>query len=116
MCWWRFTTRRSWHAPGELGAEIIGVNNRDLRDFSVDVGRTAALIDRMPPGAIVVSESGISSAGQLEELQALGVHAVLVGETLMRAPDPAAALAELRSLGTPLPTFRSPSHPPIILP
>ena len=52
----------------------------------------------MPPGAIVVSESGISSAAQLDALQAQGVDAVLVGETLMRAEDPAAALRGLRSL------------------
>jgi indole-3-glycerol phosphate synthase len=50
----------------------------------------------MPPQAIVVSESGISSARQLEQLEQQGVHAVLVGETLMRAEDPAAALADLR--------------------
>ncbi|MGO9490418.1 MAG: indole-3-glycerol phosphate synthase TrpC [Solirubrobacteraceae bacterium] len=81
----------------DLGADIIGVNNRDLRDFSVDLARTAALLDRMPAGAIVVSESGISSPAQLAHLEALGVHAVLVGETLMRAPDPAAALGVLRS-------------------
>jgi indole-3-glycerol phosphate synthase len=79
------------------GAEIIGVNNRDLRDFSVDVARTSRLIGRMPAGALVVSESGISSAGQLALLQEQGVDAVLVGETLMRAGDPAAALADLRS-------------------
>jgi indole-3-glycerol phosphate synthase len=82
---------------GEVGAEIIGVNNRDLRDFSVDLGRTAELMDRMPPGAIVVSESGIGAAAQLEALEQLGVHAVLVGETLMRAPDPAAAIRDLTS-------------------
>ncbi|MCW3033706.1 MAG: indole-3-glycerol phosphate synthase TrpC [Solirubrobacterales bacterium] len=80
-----------------LGARIIGVNNRDLRDFSVDVERTSRLMAAMPPGALVVSESGISSAAQLAALERAGVHAVLVGETLMRAADPAAALAELRS-------------------
>jgi indole-3-glycerol phosphate synthase len=91
------------HDTGELaraaalGAEIIGVNNRDLRDFSVDLDRTARLMSAMPPGAIVVSESGISSAAQLVSLQAQGVGAVLVGETLMRAEDPAAALRSLRS-------------------
>jgi indole-3-glycerol phosphate synthase len=79
-----------------LGGELIGINNRDLRDFSVDVSRTESLLDAIPSGVIVVSESGISSREQLERLRALGVQAVLVGETLMRAPDPAAALADLR--------------------
>ncbi len=80
----------------ELGADLIGINNRDLRDFSVDVRRTFELLDEIPPGVAVVSESGIAAAGQLRELQARGVQAVLVGETLMRARDPEAALRELR--------------------
>jgi len=80
-----------------IGPAIVGVNNRDLRDFSVDVERTSELMDAMPAGALVVSESGISSAAQLAALEGQGVDAVLVGETLMRAPDPAAALVELRS-------------------
>jgi indole-3-glycerol phosphate synthase len=80
-----------------IGAAIIGINNRDLRDFSVDVQRTASLMDRMPAETIVVSESGIGSSAQLARLQERGVHAVLVGETLMRAEDPGAALGYLRS-------------------
>ncbi len=56
----------------EAGAEIVGVNNRDLRDFSVDVQRTEALMEHMPAGIIVVSESGIARAEQLERLQAAG--------------------------------------------
>jgi indole-3-glycerol phosphate synthase len=79
-----------------VGAEIIGVNNRDLRDFSVEVERTARLIPEMPPGALVVSESGIARPEQLARLQQQGADAVLVGETLMRAGDPAVALADLR--------------------
>jgi indole-3-glycerol phosphate synthase len=78
-----------------IGARLIGVNNRDLRDFTVDVGRTSQLLGEMPPGAIVVSESGISTAGQLHDLEREGVAAVLVGETLMRASDPQRALASL---------------------
>jgi indole-3-glycerol phosphate synthase len=81
----------------ELGADIIGVNNRDLRDFSVDVQRTERLMDDLAPGVAVVSESGIATADQLRSLQERGVQAVLVGETLMRAADPAAALRELTS-------------------
>jgi indole-3-glycerol phosphate synthase len=82
----------------EAGAELIGVNNRDLRDFSVDVGRTERLLARVPDGTAVVSESGIGAPEQVRRLAGLGVDAVLVGESLMRAPDPAAALALLRSL------------------
>jgi indole-3-glycerol phosphate synthase len=78
------------------GAEIVGVNNRDLRDFSVDIARTERLLGAMPPGVVVVSESGIAAPEQLHRLRERGVHAVLVGETLMRAPDPAAALRALK--------------------
>jgi len=78
------------------GASLIGVNNRDLHDFSVDISRTSQLMSDMPPGATVVSESGISQPEQLRELEAQGVAAVLVGEALMRAPDPGTALCVLR--------------------
>jgi indole-3-glycerol phosphate synthase len=79
----------------DVGADIVGVNNRDLRDFSVDVQRTERLMDAIPSGVNVVSESGISSAGQISRLRARGVSAVLVGESLMRSGDPAAALQAL---------------------
>jgi indole-3-glycerol phosphate synthase len=79
----------------QVGARLIGVNNRDLRDFSVDVGRTERLLAEMPAGTTVVSESGISKPGQLEQLERAGVAAVLVGELLMRAPEPERALADL---------------------
>ncbi len=82
------------HALG-IGADIVGINNRDLRDFSVDLGRTASLMDHIPDGVAVVSESGISAAEQLLRLRERGVHAVLVGESLMRSPDPAEALRAL---------------------
>ncbi|HXA53563.1 MAG TPA: indole-3-glycerol phosphate synthase TrpC [Solirubrobacteraceae bacterium] len=81
----------------DTGAELIGINNRDLRDFSVDVERTFALLEAVPDGVCVVSESGIAAPGQLRRLAERGVDAVLVGETLMRALDPAAALRELLS-------------------
>lgn len=82
----------------EIGADLIGVNNRDLRDFTVDVGRTLDLLGEIPAGVTIVSESGIVESRQLLELQERGVHAVLVGESLMRAPDPGAALVELRGV------------------
>jgi indole-3-glycerol phosphate synthase len=78
------------------GAVMLGVNNRDLRDFSVDIGRTERLLDAIPPDVLVVSESGIAGAEQLQRLQERGVDAVLVGEALMRAADPAVALRTLR--------------------
>jgi len=78
-----------------LEAELIGINNRDLRDFSVDVERTERLMGEIPAGVTVVSESGIAWAEQLSRLEQAGVAAVLVGETLMRSTDPEAALRML---------------------
>jgi indole-3-glycerol phosphate synthase len=82
----------------DVGADLIGVNNRDLRDFSVDVERTFRLLEGMLAGATVVSESGISEPQQLRTLSEAGVHAVLVGETLMRAAAPEQALRHLLGL------------------
>ncbi|WP_320672091.1 indole-3-glycerol phosphate synthase TrpC [Patulibacter defluvii] len=78
-----------------IGARIVGVNNRDLRDFSVDVERTYRLLDGMPAGATVVAESGIRGADDVRRLAAAGVDAVLVGEALMASPDPVDACREL---------------------
>jgi indole-3-glycerol phosphate synthase len=80
----------------EAGARLVGINNRDLRDFSVELERTFELLDFVPDGVRVVSESGISTHDQLRRMQQHGVAAVLVGETLMRANDPRAALLRLR--------------------
>jgi indole-3-glycerol phosphate synthase len=79
----------------DVDAELLGINNRDLRDFSVDLQRTFELLVDVPAGKIVVSESGISSREQLDELERVGVDAVLVGETLMRAGDVEAATRAL---------------------
>ena len=79
----------------ELDVDVIGINNRNLADFSVDIGTTFDLLAAVPTGKTVVSESGIVSREQIEELEQVGVDAVLVGETLMRAPDPEAAVREL---------------------
>jgi indole-3-glycerol phosphate synthase len=78
-----------------VGAELIGINNRDLRDFSVDVARTTLLMKEVPAGVTIVSESGIATAEQLAALECEGVAAVLVGESLMRSDDPQAALETL---------------------
>jgi indole-3-glycerol phosphate synthase len=79
-------------------ADVIGINNRDLTSFSVDVERTYELLADVPAGKTVVSESGFHTREQLDDLERVGVDAVLIGETLMRAPDPEAACRELTGL------------------
>ena len=69
----------------DVEADILGLNNRDLSDFSVDLQRTYELLSDVPAGKTVVSESGFSSREELDELEDVGVDAVLIGETLMRA-------------------------------
>jgi indole-3-glycerol phosphate synthase len=76
-------------------ADVIGINNRDLTDFSVDIERTFELLSDVPAGKTVVSESGIHTRDQLDELERVGVDAVLIGESLMRAPDIEAATRAL---------------------
>ncbi len=90
---------RELEAALEVDAEVIGINNRDLTDFSVDIERTFELLADVPAGKAVVSESGYSNRAQLEELDRVGVDAVLIGESLMRAPDIEAACRELTGLG-----------------
>jgi indole-3-glycerol phosphate synthase len=90
------------HDPADLdllaGAEweLVGINHRDLRTFEVDLGRSAALLPRLPAGALKVAESGIASAADVARLAAGGFDAFLIGESLLLAPDPAAKLRELR--------------------
>ena len=79
------------------GAALVGINNRDLRDFKTDVGVTRALLPRAA-GRVVVSESGLDSPEVVRALAAEGASAFLVGEALMRAPDPGAALRRLRGV------------------
>ncbi len=78
------------------GARIIGVNNRNLKDFSVDTENSKRLRELVPKDVIFVSESGIKTAEDVEILRKSGIDAVLVGETLMKAEDKAAKLKELR--------------------
>lgn len=80
----------------KVGAKIIGVNNRDLKTFSVDVGNSASLRRLVPNDRVFVSESGIQTAEDVENIRKMGAHAALIGETLMRAPDKKAKLDELR--------------------
>jgi len=79
------------------GVELLGVNHRDLKTFSIDMSLTGAIAPTLPPGTVLVAESGIRTAADVKLLGAVGAHAVLVGEHLMRAPSPGAALRELMS-------------------
>lgn len=89
------------HDGGELeralaaGATLVGVNNRNLRNFTTDLGVTEALLERIPAGVAVVSESGIRTPAEVERLGARGVDAVLVGESLLRSESPAGHAARL---------------------
>lgn len=81
----------------DAGATLVGINNRNLRTFETTLDTTLNLLPRIPAGVTVVSESGIRTPADMKRLAAAGVHAVLVGESLMRSPDVGAALAALRS-------------------
>ena len=89
------------HDTGELDralrltTPLVGINNRDLRTFEVSLETTLAMVPRVPAERIVVSESGIHAPADVARLRSAGVHAYLVGEAFMRAPDPGAALASL---------------------
>ena len=89
------------HAEEELDralaidADVLGINNRNLDDLTVDLATTLELITDVPAGKTVVSESGISERATLEQLEEIGVDAVLIGEALMRAEDPEAKVREL---------------------
>ena len=78
-----------------LGAPVIGVNNRDLQTLTTSLEASLRLLPQIPPGPVTVSESGLASAADVEAVVAAGAHAVLVGETLLRAGDVAAKVREL---------------------
>ena len=90
---------RELEAALEVDADVVGLNNRDLSDFSVDIERTYELLSDVPAGKTVVAESGFSSRDQLDELERVGIDAVLIGESLMRAHDVEAACRELTGGG-----------------
>src|SRR5205807_2091578 len=79
----------------DLGADIIGINNRDLKSFSVDLATTETLAEEIPSDTVAVSESGIKTGEDVRRVRACGINAVLVGETLMRAKNVPEKLAEL---------------------
>jgi indole-3-glycerol phosphate synthase len=78
-----------------LATPLIGINNRNLRSFEVSLDTTLALLREVPAERVVVTESGIRAPADVQRMRVAGVHAFLVGEALMRAPDPGIALAEL---------------------
>ena len=80
-----------------MGARVIGINHRDLRTFQIDPTLSEKLIPKIPAGKIIVAESGIQRAEEVQRMKRLGAHAVLIGEVLMTAPDPAAKIRELFS-------------------
>jgi indole-3-glycerol phosphate synthase len=82
-------------AAVEAGAEVIGINNRDLHSLEVDLETTFELLADVPAGTVVVAESGIALNEDVERLERAGVDAILVGEALMRADDPVRAVREL---------------------
>jgi indole-3-glycerol phosphate synthase len=93
-----------FHDPANLrrvldsGADLVGINNRDLKTFVTDIEHTLRLRDRIPPGVVLVSESGIRTRADAERLEAAGVAAILVGESLMRQPHVGRAVERLLGL------------------
>jgi indole-3-glycerol phosphate synthase len=88
-------TENELNAAVEAGAELIGINNRDLRTFEVSLATTEKLVPLVPAGIPVICESGIDTLAQIRQVEAWGIHVFLVGESLMRAPEPGIKLAEL---------------------
>lgn len=86
---------RELDAALEAGAEVIGVNNRNLKTFEISLEVTERLAPRVPRDRVLVSESGISSADDVRRVQAAGAHAILAGSAIVSAPDPAAKITEL---------------------
>jgi indole-3-glycerol phosphate synthase len=88
-------TKSELEAALAAGAQLIGINNRDLRTFEVSLSTTEDLAPLVPPGGVVVCESGIDRLEAIRRIEKVGVHVFLIGESLMRAPDPGAKLSEL---------------------
>ena len=84
------------NAALKAGARMVGVNNRNLKDFSVDPENSRRLRGMIPPNVLLISESGVKTPEDIAALRDMGADGVLIGETLMRAPDKKAALARLR--------------------
>ena len=82
----------------KAGARVVGVNNRNLKDFSVDTDNSRRLRELIPREVLYVSESGVRTADDIREIRSIGADAVLVGEALMRAEDKTEKLRELRGI------------------
>src|SRR5437763_15747150 len=101
---WKMAALVEFHDEANLprvlasGADLVGVNNRDLHRFVTDLDLTLRLRDRIPADVLLVSESGIRTRADVERLEAAGVSAILVGETLMRAEDIGGAVDALLGL------------------
>jgi indole-3-glycerol phosphate synthase len=91
----------------EIEGPIIGVNNRDLRTFTVSLEVTERLASLVPPGRLLVSESGVKDRGDVSRLAAAGVDAILVGESILRESDVRVAIGELLDSAAPVPRRRS---------
>ena len=79
---------------------MIGINNRNLTTFEVDLRATEIISEEVPEGILLLSESGIKDAGDIATLKKAGVHAVLIGEAFMSAEDPGAALASFLAMAS----------------
>lgn len=91
-------TEKEIESALEAGGRIIGVNNRNLKDFSVDFSKAASLRNMIPEECVYVAESGVSTVEDVRMLKNVGADAVLMGEVLMRSPDKAGLLAEMRNI------------------
>ncbi len=100
------STLVEFHDPANLervlasGADLVGINNRDLKTFVTEIDHTLRLRDRIPPDVVLVSESGIRTRADVERLQSAGISAILVGESLMREPEIGRAVERLLGLST----------------
>jgi len=94
------SSRQELEESLEVGADLLGINNRDLQSFSVDLGRTEELASLVPPGVTLVGESGVHSYEDARRLQQAGVHAVLVGEALVRSGNSAGKIREIKGVGS----------------
>jgi len=88
-------TEEELESAVQAGSQMIGINNRDLKTFEVSLATTERLAPKLPPGIPAICESGIDSLEQIRRVEKLGVHVFLIGEALMRAPQPGAKLREL---------------------
>jgi indole-3-glycerol phosphate synthase len=91
-------TTRELDTAISVGADIVGINHRNLKTLTVDTGLTARLRPRVPSGTVLVSESGIRDAGDARRMRVVGADAVLVGEALMRSDDPRTLIREMTRL------------------